>query len=158
MGKLAVDSLIQDHLAEAVRTSAFARSETVLQLAWVIGGIYACVVPADATIGLYSAAVLLVGSIGIAFLANWQTAVVIAIYLVIQLGYCFGLKHQAVLDICIVSSGFLLRAVAGGAAAEIALSQWFLLVTSQAVNSNPWASAHILQPCEQGYVLLGPGL
>ena len=61
LGKLAVDSLIQDHLAEAVRTSAFARSETVLQLAWVIGGIYACVVPTDATIGLYSAAVLLVG-------------------------------------------------------------------------------------------------
>ncbi|WP_439031126.1 decaprenyl-phosphate phosphoribosyltransferase [Gordonia terrae] len=74
------------------------------------------------------AVVLLAGSIGIAFLANWQTAVVIAIYLVIQLGYCFGLKNQAVIDICIVSSGFLLRAVAGGVAAEIELSQWFLLV------------------------------
>ena len=36
------------------------------------------------------AAVLLAGSIAVAFLANWQTAVVIAIYLVIQLGYCFG--------------------------------------------------------------------
>ncbi|MFE0748504.1 decaprenyl-phosphate phosphoribosyltransferase [Gordonia sp. NPDC058843] len=74
------------------------------------------------------AVVLLAGSIGIAFLANWQTAVVIAIYLVIQLGYCFGLKNQAVIDICIVSSGFLLRAIAGGVAAEIVLSQWFLLV------------------------------
>ena len=66
--------------------------------------------------------------IGIAFLANWQTAVVIAIYLVIQLGYCFGLKNQAVIDICIVSSGFLIRAIAGGVAAGIQLSQWFLLV------------------------------
>ncbi|GAC85820.1 decaprenyl-phosphate phosphoribosyltransferase [Gordonia paraffinivorans] len=74
------------------------------------------------------AAVLLAGSIAVAFLANWQTAVVIAIYLVIQLGYCFGLKNQAVIDICIVSSGFLLRAIAGGVAAEIDLSQWFLLV------------------------------
>ncbi|GAC54608.1 MULTISPECIES: decaprenyl-phosphate phosphoribosyltransferase [Gordonia] len=74
------------------------------------------------------ASVLLAGSIGVAFLANWQTAVVIAIYLVIQLGYCFGLKNQAVIDICIVSSGFLLRAIAGGVAAEIELSQWFLLV------------------------------
>ncbi|MFW0786245.1 decaprenyl-phosphate phosphoribosyltransferase [Gordonia sp. CPCC 206044] len=69
-----------------------------------------------------------VASLVIAFLANWETAVVIAIYLVIQLGYCFGLKNQAVIDICIVSSGFLLRAIAGGVAAEIELSQWFLLV------------------------------
>ncbi|MDF6102899.1 decaprenyl-phosphate phosphoribosyltransferase [Gordonia hongkongensis] len=80
------------------------------------------------TLAYVLAVVLLVGSIGIAFLANWQTAVVIAIYLVIQLGYCFGLKNQAVIDICIVSSGFLLRAIAGGVAAEIVLSQWFLLV------------------------------
>jgi decaprenyl-phosphate phosphoribosyltransferase len=33
-----------------------------------------------------------------------------------------------VLDICIVSSGFLIRAIAGGVAANIPLSQWFLLV------------------------------
>ncbi|NLG45072.1 decaprenyl-phosphate phosphoribosyltransferase [Gordonia sp. (in: high G+C Gram-positive bacteria)] len=76
------------------------------------------------------AVVLAAASIGIAFLANWQTAVTIAVYLVIQLGYCFGLKHQAVIDICIVSSGFLLRAIAGGVAAELpqGLSKWFLLV------------------------------
>lgn len=53
---------------------------------------------------------------------------VVAIYLAIQLGYCFGLKHQAVLDICIVSSGFLIRAIAGGVSTGIPLSQWFLLV------------------------------
>ncbi|MCQ4120510.1 decaprenyl-phosphate phosphoribosyltransferase [Rhodococcus tibetensis] len=74
------------------------------------------------------AVVLLGGAIALAFLANWQLAVVMAVYIGIQLAYCFGLKHQAVLDICIVSSGFLLRAIAGGVAAEIALSQWFLLV------------------------------
>ncbi len=67
-------------------------------------------------------------SIGVALLANGQTAAVIAVYLVIQLAYCVGLKHQAVLDICIVSSGFLLRAIAGGAATGIDLSKWFLLV------------------------------
>lgn len=59
LGKLALDTLIQDHLAEAVRTSAFARSETVLQLAWVLGGIFACIIPTDATIGMYAAAVVL---------------------------------------------------------------------------------------------------
>ncbi|MGH3636507.1 MAG: decaprenyl-phosphate phosphoribosyltransferase, partial [Mycobacterium sp.] len=63
----------------------------------------------------------------------WLTpnlALVIAVYLGMQLAYCFGLKHQAVLDICIVSSGFLLRAIAGGAAADIYLSQWFLLIAA----------------------------
>jgi decaprenyl-phosphate phosphoribosyltransferase len=52
------------------------------------------------------------------------------VYELVQVGYCLGLKHQPVIDICIVSSGFLLRAVAGGAAAGIALSQWFLLATA----------------------------
>jgi decaprenyl-phosphate phosphoribosyltransferase len=74
------------------------------------------------------AVVLLAGAIGLSFLANWQLAVVMAVYVGVQLAYCFGLKHQAVLDICIVSSGFLLRAIAGGVAAEIPLSQWFLLI------------------------------
>ncbi len=73
-------------------------------------------------------AVFLAGSIGLSFVADWRLAVVMGIYVVVQLAYCFGLKHQHVIDICIVSSGFLLRAVAGGAAAGIPLSQWFLLI------------------------------
>ncbi|CAG7555867.1 unnamed protein product, partial [Fusarium equiseti] len=74
------------------------------------------------------AVVLLAGANGLSFLANWQLAVVMGVYIVIQLAYCVGLKHQAVIDICLVSSGFLLRAIAGGVAAEIDLSQWFLLM------------------------------
>ncbi|KQU07653.1 phosphoribose diphosphate--decaprenyl-phosphate phosphoribosyltransferase [Rhodococcus sp. Leaf7] len=74
------------------------------------------------------AVVLLGGAIGLSFLANWNLAVVMGVYIGVQLAYCFGLKHQAVLDICIVSSGFLLRAIAGGVAADIPLSQWFLLI------------------------------
>ncbi|ABG95853.1 MULTISPECIES: decaprenyl-phosphate phosphoribosyltransferase [Rhodococcus] len=88
--------------------------------------IAAGVLPVNLAYGM--AVVLLGASIALSFLANWQLAVVMAVYIGIQLAYCFGLKHQAVLDICIVSSGFLLRAIAGGVAAEIALSQWFLLV------------------------------
>lgn len=77
----------------------------------------------------YTLAVVLgIASLGISFLASPNLAVVIAVYIVMQLAYCFGLKHQAVLDICIVSSAYLIRAIAGGAAAGIPLSQWFLLV------------------------------
>ncbi len=73
------------------------------------------------------AAVLGVASLAIAWLLTPSLALVMAIYIGIQLGYCFGLKHQAVMDICIVSSAYLIRAIAGGAATAIPLSQWFLL-------------------------------
>jgi decaprenyl-phosphate phosphoribosyltransferase len=74
------------------------------------------------------AAGLGVASLAISWVVTPNLALVMAIYIAIQLGYCFGLKHQAVIDICIVSSGFLIRAIAGGVAANIPLSKWFLLV------------------------------
>lgn len=74
------------------------------------------------------ATVLGVASLAISWFVTPDLAVVMAVYIGIQLAYCFGLKHQAVLDICIVSSAYLIRAIAGGAAADIPLSQWFLLV------------------------------
>jgi len=74
------------------------------------------------------AVVLLVAALAVSLLASVHLLVVLAIYAAVQLSYCFWLKHQAVLDIVIVASGFLLRAIAGGAATGIPLSQWFLLV------------------------------
>jgi decaprenyl-phosphate phosphoribosyltransferase len=77
----------------------------------------------------YTLAVVLgTASLALSWWVNQNLALVMAVYIVIQLGYCFGLKHQAVIDICIVSSGFLIRGIAGAAAAGIYLSQWFLLV------------------------------
>lgn len=78
------------------------------------------------------AAILIVASLGVSFLATsgYGLTVVAAVYIVLQLGYCFGWKHQPVIDIALVSSGFLLRAMAGGVAAGISLSQWFLLVAA----------------------------
>ncbi|MEV7549617.1 decaprenyl-phosphate phosphoribosyltransferase [Amycolatopsis sp. NPDC089917] len=77
-----------------------------------------------------SAVVFFALGLGISFFASWQLAVVLAVYEAVQLGYCFGLKHQPVVDLAIVGSGFLMRSIAGGVAAGIALSQWFLLVTA----------------------------
>jgi decaprenyl-phosphate phosphoribosyltransferase len=87
--------------------------------------IAAGIVPVPVACGV--AVVLLAGALGVSFLANWQLAVVIAVYEAVQLGYCFGWKHEPVIDLCIVASGFLLRSIAGGVAADISLSQWFLL-------------------------------
>lgn len=77
---------------------------------------------------LWLSVVLAAGSLAIASQVNANLVVVIAIYIAIQLGYCFGLKHQPVIDICIVSSAYLIRAIAGGVAAGVYLSQWFLLI------------------------------
>ena len=55
---------------------------------------------------------------------------VLGVYVVLQLAYCFSLKHQPVVDLGAVASGFLLRAVAGGVAAGLEISQWFLLVAA----------------------------
>ena len=77
-----------------------------------------------------TAVVLAVVALGVSALAGWQLVAVIAVYYVVQLGYCFGWKHLPVIDIALVSSGFMLRAMAGGVAAGIDLSQWFLLVAA----------------------------
>jgi MFS family permease len=59
IGKLGLDSVIQHDVADAVRTSAFARSETVLQLSWVLGGFLAIVLPSNGSLGLSLASVVL---------------------------------------------------------------------------------------------------
>nr|WP_281361408.1 decaprenyl-phosphate phosphoribosyltransferase [Actinopolyspora biskrensis] len=73
---------------------------------------------------------LLVGSLVISGLISMPLFAVMAVYIGVQLGYCFGLKHQPVIDLCIVASGFLLRAVAGGAAAGLVITQWFYIVVA----------------------------
>jgi hypothetical protein len=45
LSKIALDALIQRDVAETLRSSAFARSETFLQLAWVIGAAIAVALP-----------------------------------------------------------------------------------------------------------------
>lgn len=50
-------------------------------------------------------------------------------YLALSLAYSTSLKHQPVLELALVSGGFLLRALAGGAATGTVISRWFLIVT-----------------------------
>jgi decaprenyl-phosphate phosphoribosyltransferase len=55
-------------------------------------------------------------------------------YAALTLSYTLVWRHLIVFDIFAVAGGFVLRAVAGGAAAPVTLSRWFLLVvTSSAV-------------------------
>jgi len=75
------------------------------------------------------AAVLGLAAVVVGALASWELAVLVAVYLVLQVLYAVWLKHEPVLDISVVAAGFLMRAVAGGLAADLPLSQWFLLVS-----------------------------
>lgn len=61
---------------------------------------------------------------------GWQFVLVVAVYCVANVAYTLVLKHEPVFDIATIALGFLLRAVAGGLASDIELSQWFLLVAS----------------------------
>jgi MFS family permease len=60
LGKLSLDALIQDQVPDRTRSSAFARSETLLQLSWVVGGFLGILLPLVPAVGLGVAAVVLV--------------------------------------------------------------------------------------------------
>lgn len=71
IGKVSLDAIIQREVPESLRASAFARSETVLQLAWVAGGGLAIALPTTGWIGFTVAAALLVLAVG---LVLWSLA------------------------------------------------------------------------------------
>ncbi|MGW0822117.1 MFS transporter [Streptomyces sp. NPDC002845] len=58
LSKLSLDALIQRDVPEHVRTSAFARSETLLQMSWVVGGAIGIVLPLNGSLGLGVAAAI----------------------------------------------------------------------------------------------------
>jgi hypothetical protein len=61
LGKLSLDSLIQGNVGERTRSSAFARSETLIQLSWVVGGFLGIALPLIPRVGLGVAALVLIG-------------------------------------------------------------------------------------------------
>lgn len=58
LGKLSLDALIQRDVPELVRTSAFARSETLMQMSWVAGGAVGIALPLIGPVGMGVAGVI----------------------------------------------------------------------------------------------------
>lgn len=58
-----------------------------------------------------------------------QTGGVILFYWLLNLAYCAWLKQHAIIDVCVVAFGFVLRLLAGGLATHIELSKWIVLMT-----------------------------
>jgi decaprenyl-phosphate phosphoribosyltransferase len=79
---------------------------------------------------LAAGAVLLACGLALAYAVSWQLGLLVTGYKALTTAYTFRLKHTANVDIAVVASGFVVRAVAGGVAVGVPLSHWFLAVTS----------------------------
>ena len=86
----------------------------------------AVAVPAATGLGI----ALLVAGFAVAYAVGLGFLAVLSGYVLLTSAYTLWLKHVAVVDIAVVASGFILRAVAGGVAAGVPISRWFLIVAS----------------------------
>ncbi|MAD02178.1 MAG: decaprenyl-phosphate phosphoribosyltransferase [Pseudoalteromonas sp.] len=73
--------------------------------------------------------VLLYGSVLLSILISIKVFAIIIAYLVLNVAYSFYLKHQPVLDIFTIATGFVLRVYVGAAAIEVPLSSWMFITT-----------------------------
>ena len=74
--------------------------------------------------------ILLLGGPALAGAVRLQAGGVVALYAVLTIAYSTRLKHVALLDLAIVASGFVLRAMAGAAGTQTPMSNWFVLCTT----------------------------
>lgn len=74
--------------------------------------------------------ILIASSVAVSFLAHWQLAVTIVGYVVLTTTYTVWLKHVVVFDVIAVAAGFVLRAIAGAAATDVEISNWFFIVAT----------------------------
>src|SRR5215831_4461797 len=80
-------------------------------------------VPAALTL----ACLCLAGSFAAAWFAGPRVVIVAALYLAMNLGYSLWMKHEPVLDVFCIASGFMLRIIAGTWGLMIPPSGWLIL-------------------------------
>lgn len=73
---------------------------------------------------------LLVGGPVVAGAIRLEAGAIVALYALLTISYSSWLKHVALLDLAIVASGFVLRAMSGAAGTETPMSNWFVLCTT----------------------------
>ncbi len=72
---------------------------------------------------------LILGGLALAYGLDASFALVAGVYVLMQVSYTCGLKRIALVDILIISAGFVLRALAGAVAIHVTISSWLLLCT-----------------------------
>ena len=76
------------------------------------------------------ASVAIGGAFALTAPLTWHVGAVISGYLVLMLAYTFVLKHIVLMDMLVISAGFVLRALAGGLAIDVPISPWLYVVTA----------------------------
>jgi len=79
------------------------------------------------TTALLVAMVLGFTGCGVSFLISVPFGVVALIYFLLMLGYSLGIKRLVIIDVFVISAGFVLRAVAGAVAVSVPISDWLLI-------------------------------
>jgi decaprenyl-phosphate phosphoribosyltransferase len=90
--------------------------------------IAAGIVPVRLAYGL--GVVVLALALVVGFLTARNLGITLLSYLALTTAYTLVLKHLPVYDIVCVAAGFVLRAIAGAAATDVPISEWFFIVTS----------------------------
>ena len=80
------------------------------------------------TVALIAAVVLAVAALALSFAISVALGGVVTAYAVFTLAYSMFLKQEPVIELALLAMGFLLRAIAGGAASGLPISEWFLIV------------------------------
>jgi 4-hydroxybenzoate polyprenyltransferase len=75
-------------------------------------------------------AILMVISLAGSFILNAGFGIVIVVYLIINTLYTFKLKHVVILDVFILSAGYVLRAIAGAFVISVSISPWLIICTT----------------------------
>ncbi|WP_184182371.1 decaprenyl-phosphate phosphoribosyltransferase [Paenibacillus sp. JGP012] len=73
--------------------------------------------------------ILLILSVGTAFVVNPLFGVLCIVYFLLNVSYSFVLKHLVILDMMTIAAGFVLRAIAGGVLIRVPFTPWFLICT-----------------------------
>jgi decaprenyl-phosphate phosphoribosyltransferase len=81
-------------------------------------------------VALFAAAGLAAVSLAGSAMLSVRLAAVVGFYLAVTTAYSLALKHRPVADLACVTAGFIVRAIGGGVATGVHLSQWFLVVVS----------------------------
>lgn len=80
-------------------------------------------------VAVVAAAVLFAVAVVLAAWDNWTLAGIVGGYVVLTTAYSAWLKQVPVLDLVVLSAGFILRLLGGAYAAEVDVSEWFLVVS-----------------------------
>ena len=73
--------------------------------------------------------ILMVSMLTLSFWLDIEFGLVLLIYVILQILYSLSLKHIVILDVFVVSLGFLFRVIAGAVVIDVEISRWILVCT-----------------------------